>query len=287
MKPVSLPPALELLRASARPAAEAGQGVPAESWQREMEKAQVSMWLGHEPVGTFARNPAGARQDAEPRSDAQPVQPQEKLTRTRSAQPGGAAGRAGGAGRGEPAAPIAPRIRLSPGLFAATSQSAFASAETVAATAGPHSDALVLNTVGAIVSRAVPAPVEISAGAEPPSHPAMPVGMASSRPLPARAGEAAPAAAAGKTPFAIPRDEADPEAVRVYCQFTAEGVMVWIGAAAGSGLNAQAVATQLQQALARQSQRLACFTCNGSAVALEPEPFLSTHHKEPTWPLEQ
>lgn len=283
MKPLTLADSLALR--IARPGAEAEPSVPAEAWQREMEKAQASMWLGHDPVGTGARGEPGMSSRADRRDGSTPAGQQRGPRPERAAPAPRKDSNPFDGGAGAVAARAAPRIQLATGLLVAASPEQHA--EAVPLPAAQQARQAIVSSVGAAVAKAASTAVEVFACNEPPRHLATPVGMAGRRDRPADDGEAPQAAPEVKASLAAPQDQADPEAVRVYCQFTADGLMVWIGAAANSGFNAQAVAAQLQQALARQSQRLAALTCNGRLVALPPDSFILPTHKEPTWPLEQ
>lgn len=284
MKPLALPDLLPL-RAALQPKADADKAAAPDAWQREMEKAQASMWLGHDPVGAGARGALDTPSHADSRRGAPMAERLSGPQRGRAALDPGEANCARHDQKDATAARGAPRIQFATSLFAASPAPAPATAGALVVSQARQP---VLAAVGAVIARATTASVDVFAGTEPPRAAASPLGLAGVRLLPPDdAQEPASTAHTGKAFAAAPADDADPEAVRVYCQFSPEGLMVWIGAAAHSGFNAQAVAAQLHQALARQSQRLAAFICNGGAVTLPAVPLIHPHDKEPTWPLEQ
>ena len=65
-------------------------------------------------------------------------------------------------------------------------------------------------------------------------------------------------------------DEVPPQAVRLHCQFTETGCMVWIGADGQALFDADAVAVEVQEFLARHGMRLLRLTCNGRIVTSAP-----------------
>lgn len=276
MKAASLPdrvPDLLPARGQRRtPALDAA--VAPDAWRREMEKAQSAMWLGHQPIGVTSRVQTAA-------AGTPAVAPPD------DALAGGAAGHARAAppaasrhGEPQPQAPASIASRQQPALAPALP----ATLEDEGREQPPVSAAVwqaVLSAVRGVLESRVER-VERTVASEPARQLATQPALPPSRMPPSNR----PAASAGTAPARpVPAETPDPQAVHVHCQLTAEGLVVWVGAAAGSGFDPQALGAQLRQALARHSQRLAGLVCNGHQVPIESVFFPPL--KEPTWPLDQ
>ena len=60
--------------------------------------------------------------------------------------------------------------------------------------------------------------------------------------------------------------------VRLYAEWSAEGVRIWVGMNAGQPLQLQQLALQMRQWLSRQGERLVALTCNGHTIWRESGP---------------
>lgn len=285
------------LLGSSRPAADTvGKAPPADAWRREMEKAQASMWLGHEVVGAgplpegSAPQNAGAPAHANPRLSRDHAQDRDAaLVRSRSA-------RSAPLETGESPSGFVAYVAPAPADRSMWSQrlglqlppagpgiGAMAPPAHGAASAPTDTRAAPLHCIATCVAGMRSAAVKVA------HSDAAPQGTLMSLPAPRGHvvqdghrpySELLPAG----PPRVAPSGEApDATAVRVHCQFTDGGVLVWLGAAAHSGLNVQALAAALQEALMRHAQRLSCLTCNGQVVWQTESLFLSPH-EDPTWP---
>lgn len=251
------------------------------AWRREMESAQLALWLDQPAIGP------GASRNVDT-SVAAPMR-----VHVSSLVSAGQSTAVAAAGSPDAAAYATDTsIATTPALHAG-----FRAGRTVigptAATEPPTTDvkpapvklleqlaAAILELTGMAVAIA-PSPQQVQA-ILPATAPALSGNEAQPAvdPLSGRS-DARPVATAA-------RDAEDP--VRLHCRLGAEGVQVWIGSSAVAAVNAEALGAHLRLVLARQSLRLSSFIHNGQPVPIDggsPSRLFPTKpNEESKWPLD-
>ena len=111
-----------------------------------------------------------------------------------------------------------------------------------------------------------------------PGAPVTWLAMESPAPGAATPGEEVPAQdqdqdrASGERVARLPPRSGESEAVRLYAEWSGQGVRIWLGSDAGGQIPVAGLALQLQRLLAAQGERLLGLVCNGQSVWEEGDP---------------